>query len=171
MPPSKHTKLRKVARCLFAGMTQAQSTVKAKIHANIDIANTLAYKTVRNPVVVEELARLEKIAFDESVLSKKEKLQASATLSREIEEQLKEQIDAKNEDPEAEGLDHKLLDSYIKLGKRDDVLQGHQIQAETNPQDKLDAAISAWVMESREANATPNRMRTVEEEVIELEEE
>jgi len=167
---SKVLKYKKVARNLFKGMSQAQSTYDAGVHSTLDIANTLAYKTVRNQVVVDELARLEKVAFDKSVLSKKEKLQASATLSREIENQLKGQIEAKNADPDTDGMDHKLLDSYIKLGKRDDVLQGHQIQAETNPQDKLDAAISSWVMESRADNEKPNRVRTVTEEVIELDE-
>jgi hypothetical protein len=169
--PATNAKYRRMARYMHQGLAQAKASHKAGVHATMETARAKAWLTAKLPVVVEELARLDKIEFDEAVLSKKEKLEASATLSREIEAQLKEQIDKKETDPDAEGIDHKLLDSYIKLGKRDDVLQGHQIQAETNPQDKIDAAISSWVMESRSNNAQPNRMRVVEEEIIELEEE
>lgn len=171
MPPASTVKYKRAARYLFSGMSQAKATHKAKIHTTMATANVKAHLTVRHPIVVEELARLEKIAFDEAVLSKKEKLEASATLSREIESQLRNQIDAKNEDDDAPDLDHKLLDSYIKLGKRDDVLQGHQQQAETNRQDKLDAAISSWVMDVRQAREQPHRMRTVTEEVFELDDQ
>jgi len=146
------------------GMSQATACVKAGVIATMVDANKKAYKTVRNPIVVEERERLEKIEFDEAVLSKKEKLEVSAKISRGLADRIQTQLD----DEEGE-VDHRIIEAFIKTGKRDDVLQGHQISAETNPQDKIDAAISSWVMESREANNQENYTRVIDVEAEEVE--
>lgn len=160
------SKYKKFAKLVYSGYSTVDAGVVAGIHKNKAVAGRLSYKLLKNKIVSAEMQRLEAAETYAIVMTKQEKLEKSAVLTRAVQEKLEDQLN-----PEEEGeLDHKLLDSYIKLGKRDDVLQGHQIQAETNPQDKLDKAISDWVMESRDNNAQPNRMRVVQEEVIELEE-
>ena len=162
MSRATSAKYRRLARILHTGMAQAPACVKAGIHATLEGANKGAYLTVRNPIVVEELARLEGIETSASVMSKNEKLEVSANMSRELGDKIQAQLESE------EPIDHKLIDSFIKLGKRDDVLQGHQISAETNPQDRIDMAISSWVMEVREGKNQPNQTRVidVESEVV-----
>lgn len=143
---------KKAARLYFSGkFNQAQACVKAKVYTNLETADSNCYKIFNpetgNAYLLEELERLRAIEFDESVMSKKEKLETNALLSRGVTDRIKRTLD----DDEAE-IDHKLIDSFVKLGKRDDVLQGHQIMAETNPQDKEDAMIAGWLMESHKIN-------------------
>ena len=161
--PASDSKYRKLARFVFQGYSWPDAGVASGVHKNRKVARAKAYALKRNVIVKEELEKLNKAENYAIVMTKQEKLEKSALLSRAVSDKLQEQIESDQD------LDHKLMDSYIKLGKRDDVLQGHQIQAETNPQDKIDAAVSEWVMSIRKDNDVPNKMRIVKEEVIELE--
>ena len=151
MPKSTKAQYRKAARLYFKNKSQANATFEAGIHGDMEIAKKNAYLLFKpetgNKELLAELARLEQIEFDEAVLSKKEKLETGAMISRGIADKIEKQLD----DDEGE-IDHKLIDSFVKLGKRDDVLQGHQIQAETNPQDKKDQMVADWFMEVQKQN-------------------
>jgi hypothetical protein len=150
---SKATKAqyRRAARLYHSGLSQAEAVVKAGVYSNIVTAKKCCHNIFKpetgNQYLLDELERLRKVEFDEAVLSKKEKLETNARLSRKLADKLDESLDS--EDGE---IDHKAIDSYVKLGKRDDVLQGHQIQAETNPQDKKDQMIADWFMEVQRQN-------------------
>lgn len=140
---------KKAARLYASGQcSQAQALFEAKIYPTIESAQSNGYRVFKNnEIVLAEMKRVDDIEFDKDVMSKKEKLAVSAALSRGIQERIEKQIEKEEED-----LDHKLIDSFVKLVKRDDTLQGHNIMAETNPVDKLDAAISGWVLEIRQSN-------------------
>ena len=152
MGRASNAQYRKAARLHFGGMSQWESLMKSKCYTSEQAAKANGHKLFKRDgtgqnELIAEFERLEKIEFDEAVLSKKEKLEANAHLSRGLFEKAQAQL----EDEEGE-VDHKLLDSFNKIGKRDDVLQGHQIMAETNPIDKKDQMIADWMMEAMQAN-------------------
>ena len=151
MGRATNAQYRRCARLVHKGMKLPQALMESKCYTSLSAAKSNGWKLMRRDgsgqaELLAELDRCEQVEFDEAVLSKKEKLQASAALSRGLYDKVQQQID------EDEEIDHKLLDSFNKLGKRDDVLQGHQILAETNPQDKKDAMLSGWMMEAMQEN-------------------
>lgn len=152
MPLAKASAYRKAARLYATGKySQAVACHKAGIYSTLESAQKQAYALFKeetgNKHLLAELERVNQIEYDAIALSKKEKLEANAVISRGIADKLRKQLEEEDEE-----IDHKLIDSYVKLGKRDDVLQGHQIMAETNPQDKKDAMIADWFMEVQRQN-------------------
>lgn len=148
MAKATKAKYKKAARLHVSGMNQAESLVQAGVYTNLLTAKSNGHKVFRdNEIVKAEMKRYELVQFEEFAISKKEKLAISAEISRKLEEQILDQLE-----DEGVEVNTKLLAEYIKMGKRDDALQGHNIQAETNPQDKRDMLINDWVMESRKDN-------------------
>ncbi len=152
----------KAARLNHGGLSQAKSTFQAKIHCSMAVANCKASALFKNnDVVLAEMERLNQIDFDAAVLSKKEKLETSASISRALTDRITDQLEGEDEE-----IDHKALDSWVKVNKRDDSLQGHAIQAEVNPQDKGTQIICGWVAELIEANDKKNRIK--EADVVDI---
>lgn len=153
MPAATKAQYRKAARLYHSGKySQVQALLKSGVYTSEKAAIANGYSVFDrengNKIVCEELERLEAIEFDESVMSKKEKLQQNAALSRALFDRVAGQLERGEEE-----IDHKALDNFNKIGKRDDSLQGHQIQAETNPQDKIDAMIADIFIEIQKENA------------------
>lgn len=148
MPRAKNAKYKKAARIYVAeGCSQATALFKAGVYAKMETAQTKAWIQFRdNEVLKDEIAMIEGKATEAAVLAKVEKLEASARISRLLANKIEVNLQGD------EDIDNKTIDSFVKVGKRDDQLQGHAIMAETNPQDKQDALLSSWMLEIQGEN-------------------
>lgn len=148
MPRATNAKYRKAAEIYHAkGCSQAQALLEAKVYAKMETARTKAHLVFReNEVFKEHLAKLQNKSFDAAVLAKAEKLEASAEISRLLADKIKDNLEGEDD------IDNKAIDSFVKIGKRDDQLQGHSIAQETNPNDKQDATLIGWFLEFQEEN-------------------
>ena len=148
MPRATNAKYRKAAEIYHAkGCSQAQALLEAKVYAKMETARTKAHLVFReNEVFIEHLNKLQNKSFDAAVLAKAEKLEASAKITRLLSDKIQDNLEGEDD------IDNKAIDSFVKMGKRDDQLQGHAIMAETNPQDKQDALLSGWMLEIQGEN-------------------
>ena len=146
--PASNAKYRRAAEIYHReDCTQAMCLFKAKVYAKIETANTKAHLVVRDNVIFRtHLAKLQSASFDAVVLAKAEKLEASAKISRLLADKITDNLEGDDD------IDNKTIDSFVKVGKRDDQLQGHSIAQETNPNDKQDALLSSWMLEIQGEN-------------------
>ncbi len=93
MPKASNSKYRKFARLVYSGYSCADAGVAAGIHKNKAVANKLAHKLVVHPIVAEETKRLTDQEDFELIMSKREKLEKSALLSRKVAEVIETQFE------------------------------------------------------------------------------
>ena len=158
------SKYLKAAKYRVQGCSEVDALVKAKV-MNKESALKSGYLVFRRDYMQAEMERLKEIEDAQFALSKAEKLEQNANLMRGLYEKLNGQIKDEKAD-----IDNKAVDSFVKLGKRDDQLQGHQVMAETNPQDKADALLADWVMEMQRENEANNEIKLADAIDIDAEE-